>query len=273
MNRFLKLAHMEVHRFRYALGALMGLTAICQISLIYYYVNVQLNAFEQNILQSGQQYELRLSFAGMLAGTQPLFALPIAVAIAALLLYVFLIWYRDWFGRSTFMIRQLMLPTARRHLYLAKLTALLGFVFGLVAYQLAMLVLLRWLFKLRVPASMFEPSYLAEAIEANQILSVLLPRTFDQFAVSYGLGILGVLVAFTAVLLERSYRWKGIFYAILYVAACLFVFVLPILFDINYSGPYWYPEEVFGLQLAACGLIAGVSVWLGFRLLNKKITV
>ena len=36
---------------------------------------------------------------------------PIALCIAALIIYVFFIWYRDWLGKNTFAYRLLMLPT------------------------------------------------------------------------------------------------------------------------------------------------------------------
>ena len=37
---------------------------------------------------------------------------PIALCVAVLIIYVFFIWYRDWFGKNTFIYRLLMLPTA-----------------------------------------------------------------------------------------------------------------------------------------------------------------
>lgn len=36
---------------------------------------------------------------------------PISLCAATLILYIFLIWYKEWFGKSTFAYRLLMLPT------------------------------------------------------------------------------------------------------------------------------------------------------------------
>ena len=64
---------------------------------------------------------------------------PIAVCGVTLIIYVFFIWYRDWFGKNTFSYRLLMLPTARINVYLAKATTILLYVLGLVALQLLLL--------------------------------------------------------------------------------------------------------------------------------------
>ena len=37
-----------------------------------------------------------------------------------LIIYVFFIWYRDWFGKNTFIYRLFMLPTARINVYLQR---------------------------------------------------------------------------------------------------------------------------------------------------------
>ncbi|TVY01953.1 hypothetical protein [Cohnella terricola] len=275
MNRYLKLVHMEIYRFRYMLAILMGLTAVCQIVGLVLYLNSEVQYRYSHFDKFGQWPDSNaMSFARALFGTQGWFAIPVVLCIAALILYAFLIWYRDWFGRSTFIYRLLMLPTARRHIYLAKLTALITFIFALVGFQLVLLSLEKWIFAFTVPAELTEHSYIAEAIEANRVLATLLPRSFEQFMYAYGIGIMAVIVAFTAILIERSFRLIGIVYAAFYVAACLLAVVFPIYtFGIDRSNAYLYPEEVFGIECLICILVISVSVWLGFRLLAKKITV
>jgi len=275
LNRYLKLVHMEIYRFRYILASLMGLTVVCQIVGLVLYLNREVEYRYSYFDKNGQWPESNaMSFARALFGTQEWFALPVILSIAALILYAFLIWYRDWFGRSTLIYRLLMLPTARRHIYLAKLTALLTFIFTLVGFQLLLLPIEKWIFTLRVPPELAEHSYIAEAIEANTVLEILLPRSFEQFMYAYGIGIMAVIVVFTAILIERSYRLKGIVFAILYVAACLLAVVVPLfMLGINISNSYWYPEEVFAIEWAVCVLVIAVSIWFGFRLLAKKITV
>jgi hypothetical protein len=280
VNRYLKLVHMEVHRFRFILAGLMGLTAICQIGALIVLVTGELARVESQppldgrYIHSGISPNGKYSFAWVIFNTQAWFTIPILLSIAALVAYVFLIWYRDWVGRDTFIYRLLMLPTARRHIYLAKLTAVLLFVFGMVAFQLLLLPIENMIFNLMMPSEMREASYITDVISANRILELFLPIHFDQFLFSYGLGIIAVLSVFTAILFERSYRITGILYAILYLACCAATIILPaVVLGIDRSDAWFYPEEIFAIELALLGLVMVTSIWLGFRLLSKKITV
>ncbi len=47
MNRYLKLVHMEVHRFRWMLAILMGITAVCQISALIWTLTKELSLPER----------------------------------------------------------------------------------------------------------------------------------------------------------------------------------------------------------------------------------
>ncbi|WP_256757992.1 hypothetical protein [Cohnella sp. WQ 127256] len=274
MNRYLKLVHMEIHRFRYVLGSLMGITMIFQISALIWQVNSKLSMDRETAKQFPESLFSQISFHEIVFSIQFWFIIPILVSIAVLSLYVFLIWYRDWFGRNTFIYRLLMLPTARRHIYLAKLTAILTFVFSLVAFQLLLLVIEKLIFNMIVPADRIQSSHFSDVIAANQAFKELIPRAFDQFVFSYGLGIMALIIIFTAILIERSYRMVGIVYAALYVFVCVFAVVFPLLsLGIDRSNAYLYPEEIFGIVFGICAVLLAASVWLGFRLLSKKIAV
>ncbi|RED66307.1 hypothetical protein [Cohnella lupini] len=272
MSHYLKLVHMEIHRFRYPLAAMMGLTLVWQMVTLIIHVNGKLDraadALIHNLLVNGAALE-RFSFADMIPGM--LYSLPILACIAALSVYVFLIWYRDWYGRVSFIYRLLMLPASRKHVYLAKLTAIVLLVLGMLSFQLLLLPVEQWVFKLIVPAEHFEASTFGDVVSANLVLDVLLPRNFDRFALSYLLGIAAVIVIFTAILLERSYRLAGILYAVGYASICTFVFLYTMY--LMWTGSYLYPEEIIAIEFAIGILITAVSIWLGFRLLKKKITV
>ncbi|WP_239616639.1 hypothetical protein [Cohnella mopanensis] len=272
MNRYLKLVHMEVHRFRYILAGLMGITLIVQFTALIWYLNDEI-ALNEKAMQKYGFAESNMSFAQTIASTQFWFAIPIFLSISVLCLYAFLIWYRDWFGRNTFVYRLLMLPTARSHIYLAKLTAILLFVFSLISFQLLLLPIEHLIFKLIVPADLIKPSYFMDAVSVNQIFEMLLPSHLDQFVFSYGLGAMALVVVFTAILLERSYRVIGIVYGVLYVLVCMLALSFPIFAGIDNSESYLYPEEVWGIELMIWAVIVTVSLWLSFRLITKKVTV
>lgn len=276
MTHYLKLVHMEIFRFRYFLLGMMLVTAIMQHVVISI---AALNEMEKrldpgwnqsnSIFQNG-----KMSFSYiMFNNIQPLYALPVLLCMMTLILYVFLIWYRDWFGRRTFIYRLLMLPASRKYIYLSKLTAIFIFVMGMIAFQVVMLNTEQVLFNMIVPNEMRVSSTYADAIETNIVLAVLLPRHFDQFICSYGLGMIGVMVLFTAVLLERSYGRLGILYASIYAAACSTLAIFSYRGGLAYTRSLLYPSEKLIIFVLVIGLIGVVSLISGFRLIEKKVTV
>ncbi|MGO4345345.1 hypothetical protein AB4Z45_07565 [Paenibacillus sp. MCAF9] len=280
MNRYFKLVHMEVHRFRWVLAILMAIVAITQFASLIWATTKELSFREKLLLETVDKSLLGgfspqyLSFEWAIFSSQMGYILPMFLCMGVLALYVFVIWYRDWFGRSTFVYRLLMLPTARRNLYLAKISAFLLFVLAFISFQLLLLKVQHIVFNLIVPADQRIDSHIVEAIISNQALVWLIPQQFEQFVYLYGFGAIVVVAVFTAILLERSYRRLGILYGVLYLAGCVFVVAAPFLFlymDQYYS--YLYPYEIFALGLTLCILVLGISVWLGMRLMAKKITV
>jgi hypothetical protein len=130
----------------------------------------------------------------------------------------------------------------------------------------------REIYTMIAPADQLEFSYIADALLASRLFSLLLPGSFGTFVVHYGLGIIGVLVAFTAILLERSFRLIGIAYGLAYAAFCVILVSYPAyVLSMSYPG-YLYVEEMFAIQLAILLLVALVSIWLALYLLKKKVS-
>lgn len=275
MNRYLKLVHMEIHRFQYILASLMVVTMVCQFSSFILTIKRTLSIkAEKGLGYVDIGLPKILTFPWVILKTKEWFILPILLSITVLVLYTILIWYRDWFGRSTFIYRLLILPSKRWMLYVAKLTAIIMFVFSMIAFQLVLLVGENMIFKAMVPAELRTDSTFVEAISMNEVLKMLLPKQFEQFIYYYGLGIVAVMVIFTAVLLERSYRRIGVLYAIAYFAGCAVLTVYPMFFvGFDRLNGYLYPDEIYGMQLGVCLLVAVISGCLGCWLLRKKITV
>ena len=281
MNRYLKLVQMELHRFRWILLALMGLTAVVQIIAVVWKTKAALSARLDVINQSidkGSPLHFasgeKLTFDWVIFNTQKPFIIVILVSIAVLSFYVFFIWYRDWLGRSTFIYRLLTLPTARINLYWAKLTSLLLLVFGMLSFQLVLLPIEGWVFKLLVPSAQRAGSHIVDVISRNQILPLLIPRDSEQFMYYCGMGITAVVVIFTAILLERSYRKIGILYGALYLIGCLGVIFFPVSYlETMFKTDFFFGTEIFIMELFMFLIVLGLSLWLGNRLLSRKVTV
>lgn len=278
MNRFWKLVHYELYRFRKIYFALFAITAIVQFIAIYLYAQNYL-ARLQDILKWQSITEAEFiaqygptSFYNMLQHNVTYFA-PILLCIVTLLLYMFMIWYRDWLGKNMFIYRLLMLPTARKSLYFAKASAIMLMVWGLIAFQMLLFPLQKMFYIALIPDHLHENLPINFAIYHHEILSILIPRTFMEFILYYAAGLMSVLVIFTAILLERSYRLKGAIGGIVYIAAMAVLFFLPLVLFEFLSPGYLYAGERIVVLIISGVLITFISLALSIFLLNKKVTV
>lgn len=280
MNSYLKLVHMEINRFKYILAGLMTLTLLSQFGAVVWEsinaVSYRENGSWKNGVSIGGTITSppKLTLLEIISSSEFFFMAPIMLSIGVLTIYVFLIWYRDWFGRDTFIYRLLTLPSARRNIYFAKVTAIFMFLLGLVSFQLALLPVEEFIFNLIVPSDIRDPSYISEIIYENRAFPLLVPWYLDRFLINYGLGMIAVLSIFTAILIERSYRRVGVIYAILYLAICLGAILFPLLgLGLGNINGYLYPNEIYAIELAVCIGVVTLSIWIGCKLLTKKITV
>lgn len=103
MKNYLKLVNFEVNRFFKLYLILIGLTILSQligawiISQTYMKNAKQMMAEKQ--LSMNQYKEQYGTFSFDQFTDSEWFLLPILFCIAMLMIYVFFIWYRDWFGK------------------------------------------------------------------------------------------------------------------------------------------------------------------------------
>ncbi len=276
MNRYLKLVNFEFSRFFKLFLVLIGVTAFIQMAGVIFesrrYVGRANKAIYEELLSQSDfiaQYG-KMSFFNI--AQTGWFLLPIMLCGAVLLIYVFFIWYRDWLGKNTFSYRLLVLPTARLNIYLAKATTIFIFVLGIVAVQLVLIPVESKVLQWMVPAEFYTDFSVTE-ITNLYLLNILFPGTFIDFILIYGAGLAAVCIVFTAILFERSYRLKGIFFGILYCAVSLLFFFAPVLVNDLILGSYFYSYELFYMEVAAAILVWAAAIWIGNYLLNKKIRV
>ncbi len=139
MKPYLKLLNFEINRFSKMYGFLLGLTIVLQIVGIIVRSHAYL-ANAHQIMRDKQltQTQYLTQYAPMNFLTyynSRWFVGPIVICIVVMVIYVFVIWYRDWFGKSTLAYRMLTLPHSRLSLYLSKTTVILVCVLGFVALQ------------------------------------------------------------------------------------------------------------------------------------------
>ncbi|WP_010098264.1 hypothetical protein [Ornithinibacillus scapharcae] len=276
MIRFLKLTNFELNRFFKIYLSLIGITFVMQILAVVIASRNYMNEVKEQ-LANGNTMEYVLNNSGMFSLNNVtrgmLFTAPVALCIVTLLIYVFFIWYRDWLGKNTFAYRLLMLPISRIKVYFAKATAIFLMVLGLVSLQIVFLLIQKEIMVQMVPDVFRIDQNLHEIIFGFDYMRVIFPLSFMEFLIHYGIGFMAVLVVFTAILLERSFRWKGILLGLAYVGAAVLVFISPVLLQISILEEFFYPTELFILTVITGLVVTAGSIWMSHYLLNKKIRV
>lgn len=280
MNNYLKLVNFELGRFIKIYFILAGITIASQLIGAVRVAKNYMNLFNEEIYTSGMTTEQFIEQYGHLSlldlQYSQWFNLPIIFAAAVLIIYSFFIWYRDWLGKNTFIYRLLMLPTARLNIYLAKASAIFLMVLGLVALQVILLNVGSNILKWMVPANLRVDLGIMEFIEnaiGGLTVGIIIPTSFTQFLIHYGVGFMVVFILFTAILFERSYRFKGIAYGIGYAIVAFVVFFAPFVVEMILGKSYLYPIELFILEVLLWVVVTGMSIWVSNYLLNKKVTV
>jgi len=275
VKRYLHLVIMELHRFWKIYAALAALTVLSQTAGLWWSIRTLMKRvhWEMELTNLSSYAEFanqygRISFMSAVSIKEPFFTGSVAVCVTALLLYVFLIWYRDWYGKNTFIYRLLMLPGSRLNLFWAKLTTILLLSWGLVALQIVLFPPLMAMYRHMVPEELALDTSVFSFVRHHPVFDLLMPPHAADFLLHYWLGITGVAVVFTAILMERSFRLKGLAAGALYALVSGLLIIGPVSFE-----HVLYPSEIFGLTVALSVLLFVLSVWISGMLLKRKISV
>lgn len=278
MKNFIKLVNFELNRFMKLYVVLFIIIFVIQLSGTIFAAMNYMRSANNAVIQGGMsQLEFIETYStfGMVDVTYSMmFLAPIAVGVAALLFYLFFIWYRDWFAKNTFIYRLLMLPTSRMNIFLSKATVIMLSVLGLVAYQIILLNVYSHVIKWIVPKVYRIDYSVGEIVHSFEYLSIIIPQGFVEFIIAYGLGFSFVVVMFTVILFERSFRLKGIVIGVLYTILVGFTFALPVIIQFIIIGKViLYPGELFAVQIAIWLFIVVGSLFVSRYLLKNKVTV
>ena len=277
MKNFLKLLNFEFNRSAKLFAVLLGITLVIQVVGVIVLSNKYLSMANEKMYEEFMSKADFLSTFGQMSFLSVAgsiwFLGPIALCVAGVGFYIFIIWYRDWFGKNTFIYRLLMLPTTRLNIFYAKITNILLLTFGFVAFQLILIPLEATIMKWMVPKEFRVDLTVQEIISGMPGLSIFMPTSIFGVIVYYGAGFMVVSILFTAILMERSYKWKGIFAGIIYSLIALAIFISPLLLQEFILNDFFYPMELFLLEIVMGIIVLAVSIWMSGFLLKKKITV
>ncbi|WZY00255.1 hypothetical protein NSQ26_13345 [Bacillus sp. FSL W7-1360] len=272
---YFKLVHFELSRVWKIYVGLIGLVLIGQLSAIWFGAN----QFMKELTQFAREKSISLKAAstheefymnspnGFLR--EPWFYYPIMASIAVLLLYMILIWYRDWFGKHAFIHRLLLLPTTRAPIYFAKLSTIMLLVFGLLALQIVIFFIGAKMIAVMVPETLYDTVSLASFTEEG-VFPLLLPAEALLFFAYYTLGFTFVTVVFSIILFERCFRLKGFFFGAILAVCFVFLHVAPYAVANQFS---LYPSESVLIHLGVTIFTLIFYTPLNLYLLKRKVTV
>ncbi|WP_277673459.1 hypothetical protein [Piscibacillus halophilus] len=278
MKNFLKLTNFEFNRMSKLLFVLMGFVFLVQMIGVFYEVLSYKSRINQLITEAHMTQEQAINSIGQLSFDMIMYNMfflgPVFISVGAILFYIFLIWYRDWLGKNTFIYRLLMLPTERLNIYFSKLATILMSTLCLVAFQFVALLLERAVFKMMLPEEFRVDTLLTILLENFPLTYLILPKSIDGFFIIYGAGAISVALIFTIILLERSYRMKGIVLGVLYAIASIVLVVAPGVINFELlPNAYLYEIEVIAISGAIAIVIGLVSILISRKLLNDRIRV
>lgn len=277
MRNYLKLVDFELGRFMRLYFMLIAITVVSQITGVIVVAKHYMKEVNESLSGNFQSVDMFIEQNGVISltnVTQTLwFVGPITLCVVSLLIYVFFIWYRDWFGKNTFIYRLLMLPTERLNVYLSKASAIFLMVLGLISIQIVLIPIERMVLKWLVPTDFRIDVSIKDAIRSLDYLEIMIPNTFIDLLFNFGIGFMAVFVAFTVVLFERSYRVKGILLGVLYVFVSFVILFSPVLIDAFILNEWFYPGELFILEVIAGVIVTAIAIWTGKYLLDHKIRV
>lgn len=199
---------------------------------------------------------------------------PLALGIIGFMFFAIFTWYREWFGKNTFVYRLLMLPISRMYIYSAKiLTVFLG-IFSLLTLQYIVIWIGQFISRSLISSEFYNRVTLAEAFDSNQLLQFLLPSSMELFFIFYLLGFLFILVLYTAILLERSYQLRGFLMGLVFSIFSLLLIVSPHLLPAIFRNYYiLFPSEELLATILLAIVVGAISIGTSRYLLKHKITI
>ncbi|WP_035052147.1 hypothetical protein [Carnobacterium pleistocenium] len=277
MKKYLKLVDFEFNRCVKLYAVLIGLTIVSQLIAVFVesrrYINLLNEALYQNKIPKAQFLSETGEMSMFEVVNSVWFYLPIVICITAIIIYSFFIWYIEWIGKNTFIYRLLMLPTSRMTIFWSKLTTIALMIFGLISIQLILLLVESQLLE-RLVASEFRLDLsVKQIVEVSFYLSVLLPKSFLVFLNYYGVGLILLFLSFTAVLFERSFRFKGLVMGMIFGGTLCLMFGAPVIAKEFFGFNWLYPGELLIVEMVLGTLVIALSSWMSHYLLNQKVTV
>ncbi|MDE1549660.1 hypothetical protein [Jeotgalibaca caeni] len=274
MKKMTDLLTYELNRMKTGYVILMGLIVVLQTGAVFlvnhWYVR-NFEIFQRETQGSILEFQEQFGPATYVdVVNNVFFNFAIFLGLILLCMYALGIWYRDWIGKNNLSYRLLTLPGSRMSIFFAKLLTILFMIAGLLALELVVIVLGDQLLSMIVPNELYQSTTLVQVINMHPVLFIVLPPTIVDFFVHYIVGISALVVLYMMILLELSYKWKGILIDFAIVAVSFLVVIVAVQSSVF---KYLFPHEVLLIGVFLSILCAVLAGFISKKLLQSKITV
>lgn len=192
----------------------------------------------------------------------------LAIAVLSCLVYALIIWYRDYYSKSKTICTLLTLPQRRFNIYLAKLLTILVMIYGVTVSQILFWYIDIIILKLITGANMSGYFNIFTNMMNNNLGIVLIsPYIIDFFMINIFGVLLTVVVIFTGVLIERSYKRKGIVFGLLYIFSSIGIYFFSSIRMGHYS------DQLLLTSLIYYIIIFVLSIFISYKLINSKVSL
>lgn len=263
----LKLIGWELDRIKKVYGLLLGVLLTIQFGwlAVFLWRNTMLN---EEYRREGQT--LLVVFHSYLMSTP--YILSIGLGLIAMLVFSGWIWYREFWGRGTFMMRLLTLPTKRIQLFVSKFITVMMMILGLIAVQWFALVIEYQLFSAWLDGQDIVQQDTFADVRQLDVFSLLYPTSLVNFIVHVILIAFVVLTVFTYVLVERSLWQRTVFSPLASVALIAGILAIPsIIFYV--SERYLFMDELVLLLVGGFLFSVATLTFIARQYLQKKLSV
>lgn len=216
-------------------------------------------------LQQAKKYLYEGRILNMYESTTMLLGLAVLICLA----YALIIWYRDFVGKNKTAYTLFMLPNNKFNVYIAKAITVVVMIFGVMLMQMVFwgidILILKTTTNIPIPEIFNVAKYSTGEFGRFTLIQLY---QIDFIMVNIIGVILAVLVIFTAVMIQKSFKIKtiGTVLGIIYVYASIVIF--------SYIGSItpFSDKNLMGHIIYFIGLFV-VSVGLSYTLLNKKVYI
>lgn len=192
----------------------------------------------------------------------------LGIAVLSCLVYALIIWYRDYYSRSKTICALLTLPQKRFNIYLSKLLTILVMIYGIIVSQVLFWYIDIIILKIITGANMGEFINIFVNMTNNaRNLSLISLYIIDFLMVNIFGVLLSVVVIFTGVLIERSYKRKGIALGGLYILLSIGIYFFLL---IKYAS---YSDQLLQISLIYYIVLFVLSIFVSYKLINSKISL